>query len=38
VNVWEPWLLGYAVLMTVFVLCTGLVVFRSASSRFAEMA
>ena len=38
VTVWEPWLLGYAVLMTVFVLCAGLVVFRSASSRFAEMA
>jgi homopolymeric O-antigen transport system permease protein len=36
--VWAPWMLAYAAATSVAVLCVGLIVFRRASSRFAEMA
>jgi ABC-type polysaccharide/polyol phosphate export permease len=36
--VWSPWMLGYAVVLSMSVLAAGLLVFRGASSRFAEMA
>ena len=38
VNVWEPWMLLYAVGCTTLLLVGGLLLFRKASSRFAEMA
>lgn len=38
ITVWAPWMFGYAILTSVSVFCVGLVVFRGASSRFAEMA
>lgn len=36
--VWSPWMLGYAAVVAVVFLVIGLLVFRRASSRFAEMA
>ncbi len=36
--VWAPWMLGYATAASILVMCAGLVVFRRASYRFAEMA
>jgi ABC-type polysaccharide/polyol phosphate export permease len=38
VAVWEPWLLVYAIALAFFALFAGLMIFRRASSRFAEMA
>lgn len=38
VIVWAPWMLGYAVLSSVVLTVVGARVFRTASSRFAEMA
>lgn len=38
ITIWAPWMLGYAVASSVLVLCAGMVVFRRASTRFAEMA
>lgn len=38
VTVWEPWMLLYAAGCTAVVLVGGLLLFRRASSRFAEMA
>ena len=38
VSVWEPWMLLYAATSTLVLLMGGLLLFRSASSRFAEMA
>jgi lipopolysaccharide transport system permease protein len=36
--VWSPWMLGYAATLSVALLWAGLIVFRSVSSQFAEMA
>ena len=36
--VWAPWMLGYAAASAVVLLFVGMLVFRSGSSRFAEMA
>src|SRR5204863_3296144 len=36
--VWSPWMLGYAGALAVLLLLIGMLVFRSGSSRFAEMA
>jgi len=36
--VWAPWMLGYAAGSAVLLLIVGMLVFRSGSSRFAEMA
>lgn len=36
--VWEPWMLGYAAALAVGIFVLGLIVFRRASSRFAEIA
>lgn len=36
--VWAPWMLGYAAASAVVLLFIGMLVFRSGSSRFAEMA
>ena len=38
VVVWAPWMLGYASATAVALLCVGLLIFRRASGRFAEMA
>jgi len=38
VVVWAPWMLVYAAGWSVFLVITGIHVFRSGSSRFAEMA
>lgn len=38
VTVWSPWMLGYAVLLTMTVLWGGLRIFRRGSAQFAEMA
>lgn len=38
VTVWSPWMLGYAVALAVGLASIGLIVFRRASGRFAEMA
>jgi lipopolysaccharide transport system permease protein len=38
ITVWAPWMLAYAAIAAVVVFCVGLLVFRNASSRFAEMA
>jgi len=38
VTVWSPWMLGYAVLLTVVVLWSGLRIFRRGAAHFAEMA
>ena len=38
VTVWSPWMLGYAVALSLIVASVGLIVFRRASGRFAEMA
>ena len=38
VAVWEPWLLLYAATTSIGLLCAGLIIFRKASGRFAEMA
>jgi len=38
VVVWDPWMLGYAIATAVALLCIGLLIFRRASGRFAEMA
>jgi lipopolysaccharide transport system permease protein len=38
VAVWEPWLLAYVTAFTLAVFCAGLLIFRRASGRFAEMA
>jgi ABC-type polysaccharide/polyol phosphate export permease len=38
ITVWAPWLFGYAFASSVCVFCVGLLIFRRASSRFAEMA
>lgn len=36
--VWAPWMLGYAAGSALLLLIVGMLVFRSGSSRFAEMA
>jgi len=36
--VWAPWMLGYAAASAVVLLFIGMLIFRSGSSRFAEMA
>jgi len=38
ITVWDPWLLVYAATLAIGLLCAGLLIFRSASGRFAEMA
>ncbi|MGV3710955.1 MAG: ABC transporter permease [Gemmatimonas sp.] len=38
VTVWSPWMLGYALVLTIVTLWVGLRVFRMGSARFAEMA
>jgi lipopolysaccharide transport system permease protein len=38
VAVWEPWMLAYAATWAIGLLCVGLLIFRRASGRFAEMA
>jgi ABC-type polysaccharide/polyol phosphate export permease len=38
IQVWSPWLLAYATALAIVTPLLGLRVFRSASSRFAEMA
>ncbi|HEV8448932.1 MAG TPA: ABC transporter permease [Gemmatimonadaceae bacterium] len=38
VVVWAPWMLAYAAGWSLFLIITGIYVFRSGSSRFAEMA
>ena len=38
VTVWEPWMLGYASLLSLGLLYIGLRIFRRASGRFAEIA
>ena len=38
VTVWSPWMLGYAVALSAALAVIGLIVFRRASGRFAEMA
>jgi ABC-type polysaccharide/polyol phosphate export permease len=38
VVVWAPWMLGYAAGSALLLLTIGMLVFRSGSSRFAEMA
>ncbi len=38
VQVWAPWMLGYATTLALGLLAVGLVVFRRASGRFAEIA
>ena len=38
VTVWSPWMLGYAVALSLGLGLLGLIVFRRASGRFAEMA
>jgi len=38
VVVWAPWMLGYAAGSAILLLTVGLLVFRRASTRFAEMA
>jgi lipopolysaccharide transport system permease protein len=38
VQVWAPWMLAYATAISLAFLGVGLIVFRRASSRFAEMA
>jgi len=38
VTVWEPWMLGYASLLSLGLLYVGLRIFRRASGRFAEIA
>ena len=38
VVVWSPWMLVYAILTSVTLLTVGMLVFRRASARFAEMA
>jgi len=36
--VWAPWMLGYAAASALVLLFIGMLIFRSGSSRFAEMA
>ena len=36
--IWAPWMLGYALLTSIVFVVFGVRVFRTASSRFAEMA
>jgi lipopolysaccharide transport system permease protein len=38
ITVWSPWMLGYAAATAILVFVIGLLVFRNASRRFAEMA
>jgi ABC-type polysaccharide/polyol phosphate export permease len=38
VTVWSPWMLGYGIVVSVTLAIVGLLVFRRASGRFAEMA
>jgi len=38
VTVWSPWMLGYGAVLSIALLVIGLLVFRRASGRFAEMA
>jgi ABC-type polysaccharide/polyol phosphate export permease len=38
VTVWAPWMLGYAATLAVALAGIGLIVFRRASGKFAEMA
>jgi lipopolysaccharide transport system permease protein len=38
VVVWAPWMLAYAVAVSLALLATGLIVFRRTSGKFAEMA
>lgn len=38
VVVWEPWMLGYAAAIALAAVAVGLLVFRRASVKFAEMA
>ena len=38
VTVWSPWMLGYALLLTIVVGWSGLRIFRRGSAHFAEMA
>jgi len=38
ITVWAPWMLGYAAAVSVIIFWLGVLVFRNASSRFAEMA
>lgn len=38
ITVWAPWMLGTATATALLVFCFGLLIFRNASSRFAEMA
>jgi ABC-type polysaccharide/polyol phosphate export permease len=38
IEIWSPWMLGYATVTSVLIFCLGLLVFRGASARFAEMA
>jgi len=38
VEVWAPWMLAYAAALAVGVVAVGLLIFRRASGRFAEMA
>ena len=35
---WEPWMLAYALVLSIGLLAVGLVVFRRMSGKFAEMA
>jgi ABC-type polysaccharide/polyol phosphate export permease len=38
VVVWSPWMLGYAIALSVALLAVGLIVFRRMSGKFAEIA
>ena len=38
VTVWAPWMLGYALVLSLGLAAIGMIVFRRASGRFAEMA
>ena len=38
IAVWAPWMLGYAAGIALLTVTAGLLIFRRASSRFAEMA
>jgi ABC-type polysaccharide/polyol phosphate export permease len=38
IEIWAPWMLGYAAVTSVLIFCLGLLIFRGASARFAEMA
>jgi ABC-type polysaccharide/polyol phosphate export permease len=38
VVVWEPWMLGYAVILSTILASAGMIIFRRTSGKFAEMA